>query len=82
MLIAVGVAFAISFVLYKDQAPQAAAEGTDGAQAAIPAAGEGDAAEETEAAVKEAKRGSPVNGKVVRPTEVNDEQLANEKLGG
>ena len=81
MLIAVGVAFAISFVLYKDQAPQAAAEGTDGAQAAIPAAGEGDAAEETEAEVKEETLGSPVNGKVIPLSEVSDETFASEMLG-
>lgn len=81
MLIAVGVAFAISFVLYKDQAPQAAAEGTDGAQAAIPAAGEGDAAEETEAEVKEETLGSPVNGKVVPLSEVSDGTFASEMLG-
>lgn len=81
MLIAVGVAFAISFVLYKDQAPQAAAEGTDGAQAAILAAGEGDAAEETEAEVKEETLGSPVNGKVVPLSEVSDETFASEMLG-
>lgn len=81
MLIAVGVAFAISFVLYKDQAPQAAAEGTDGAQAAIPAAGEGEAAEETEAEVKEETLGSPVNGKVVPLSEVSDETFASEMLG-
>lgn len=81
MLIAVGVAFAISFVLYKDQAPQAAAEGTDGAQAAIPAAGEGDAAEETGAEVKEETLGSPVNGKVIPLSEVSDETFASEMLG-
>ena len=81
MLIAVGVAFAISFVLYKDQAPQAAAEGTDGAQAAIPAAGEGDAAEETVAEVKEETLGSPVNGKVVPLSEVSDDTFASEMLG-
>ena len=81
MLIAVGVAFAISFVLYKDQAPQAAAEGTDGAQAAIPAAGEGEAAEETEAEVKEETLGSPVNGKVIPLSEVSDETFASEMLG-
>lgn len=81
MLIAVGVAFAISFVLYKDQAPQAAAEGTDGAQAAIPAAGEGDAAEETVAEVKEETLGSPVNGKVIPLSEVSDETFASEMLG-
>ena len=81
MLIAVGVAFAISFVLYKDQAPQAAAEGTDGAQAAIPAAGEGETAEETEAEVKEETLGSPVNGKVIPLSEVSDETFASEMLG-
>ena len=81
MLIAVGVAFAISFVLYKDQAPQAAAEGTDGAQAAIPAAGEGETAEETGAEVKEETLGSPVNGKVIPLSEVSDETFASEMLG-
>ena len=86
MLIAVGVAFAISFILYKDQAPQAAAAGPDSAQAEIPASSaqdgaEGTASEETKQEISEEILGSPVNGKVVPLSEVSDETFASEMLG-
>lgn len=86
MLIAVGVAFAISFILYKDQAPQAAAAGPDSAQAEIPASSaqdgaEGTASEETKQEISEEILGSPVNGKVVPLSEVSDETFSSEMLG-
>lgn len=86
MVIAVGVAFAISFILYKDQAPQAAAAGSGSAQAEIPASTAQDGTEKTASA--EAKEeigkeilGSPVNGNVVPLSEVSDETFASEMLG-
>lgn len=89
MLIAVGVAFAISFILYKDQAPQAAA--AEAGNAPAPATdNSGDASEGTDGtaenedakeAVKEEVLGSPVNGKIVPLSEVSDPTFASEMLG-
>ena len=89
MLIAVGVAFVISFILYKDQAPQAAA--AEAGNAPAPAAdNSGDASEGTDGtaenadakeAVKEEVLGSPVNGKIVPLSEVSDPTFASEMLG-
>lgn len=89
MLIAVGVAFVISFILYKDQAPQAAA--AEAGNAPAPAAdNSGDAFEGTDGtaenadakeAVKEEVLGSPVNGKIVPLSEVSDPTFASEMLG-
>ena len=89
MLIAVGVAFVISFILYKDQAPQAAA--AEAGNAPAPAAdNSGDASEGTDGTaenadakeeVKEEVLGSPVNGKIVPLSEVNDPTFASEMLG-
>ena len=89
MLIAVGVAFVISFILYKDQAPQAAA--AEAGNAPAPAAdNSGDAAEGTDGTaenadakeeVKEEVLGSPVNGKIVPLSEVSDPTFASEMLG-
>ena len=78
MVIAVGVAFAISFILYKDQAPQAAAE--------IPASTAQDGTEKTASAETKEEigkeiLGSPVNGNVVPLSEVSDETFASEMLG-
>lgn len=86
MVIAVGVAFAISFILYKDQAPQAAAAGSGSAKAEIPASTAQDGTEETESAetkeeISKEILGSPVNGKVVPLSEVSDETFATEMLG-
>ena len=94
MVIAVGVAFALSFILYKDQAPQEAAAGAGNAPAEIPAEGNGKA-EQTEGneqaspeedkigaeSVKEEVLGSPVNGNVVPLSEVSDPTFASEMLG-
>ena len=94
MVIAVGVAFALSFILYKDQAPQEAAAGAGNAPAEIPAEGNGKA-DQTEgneqaspeehknnaAGVVEEVLGSPVNGNVVPLSEVSDPTFASEMLG-
>lgn len=79
MIIAVGVAFVISFLLYRDAKPETAA-----GKAAEPAddagtAGTGDETPETALAEEEMK--SPVNGKVIPLTEVADETFASEMLG-
>lgn len=89
MLIAVGVAFVISFILYKDQAPQAAA--AEAGNAPAPAAdNSGDASEGTDGTaenadakeeVKEEVLRSPVNGKIVPLSEVSDPTFASEMLG-
>ena len=94
MVIAVGVAFALSFILYKDQAPQEAAAGAGNAPAEIPAEGNGkaDQIEGNEQAspeedkndaesVREEVLGSPVNGNVVPLSEVSDPTFASEMLG-
>lgn len=91
MLISVGVAFVISFILYKDQAPQAAAAEAGNAPAAV-TDNSGDISEGTDGAaanedtkekeaVKEEVLGSPVNGKVVPLSEVSDQTFASEMLG-
>ena len=86
MVIAVGVAFAISFILYKDQAPQAAAAGSGNAHAEIPASTAQDGTEKTASAETKEEigkeiLGSPVNGNVVPLSEVSDETFASEMLG-
>ena len=94
MVIAVGVAFALSFILYKDQAPQKAEAGAGNAPAEIPAEGNG-RADQTEGneqtspeedknnaeSVREEVLGSPVNGNVVPLSEVSDPTFASEMLG-
>ena len=82
MIIAVGVAFVISFILYKDQAPQAAAAGSGNAHAEIPSEPtEGTSSAETEKEITEEILGSPVNGRVVPLSEVSDETFSSEMLG-
>lgn len=86
MVIAVGVAFVISFILYKDQAPQAAAAGSGNAHAEIPASTAQDGTEKTASAETKEEigkeiLGSPVNGNVVPLSEVSDETFASEMLG-
>ena len=82
----IAVAFAISFILYKDQAPQAAAAGSGSAQAEIPASTAQDGTEKTASAETKEEigkeiLGSPVNGNVVPLSEVSDETFASEMLG-
>lgn len=91
MAISVGVAFVISFMIYKDKKPEAAAEGTpviggntaaDAADKAGEAeAGTADKAEADAAAVIEETLNSPVNGQVIPLSEVSDETFASEMLG-
>ncbi len=94
MLIAVGVAFAISFILYKDQTPEANAAGQPGAENGGSAAGTSTADisaadQETEQkedrkegqALSEEELMSPADGKVIPLTEVSDETFASEMLG-
>ena len=94
MLIAVGVAFAISFILYKDQTPEANAAGQPGAEnggsaAGISTADISAADQETEQkedrkegqALSEEELMSPADGKVIPLTEVSDETFASEMLG-
>ena len=93
MVIAVGVAFTISFLLYRDAKPEAAAGGTESGAAAGAAiadhAAEGASSvmEETDEndSVKvvpaEEEIKSPVKGKVIPLAEVTDETFASEMLG-
>ena len=84
MVIAVGVAFVISFLLYKDQRPVPAAEtgsqtGESGEERKEIAGETSD--KEGREEVKEEILVSPVKGKVVPLTEVRDETFASEMLG-
>lgn len=90
MVIAVGVAFAISFVIYKDAEPKAeaadAAEtaGTTEAVKNIETADNNKAEEKADAAsdkVTEETLTSPVNGTQILLAEVADETFASEMLG-
>lgn len=86
MLIAVGVAFVISFILYKDQKPQEQAEEKNqNPQAQVEVKSqkteEKTGVSGTENAVSEETLGSPVNGRIVPLSEVSDETFASEMLG-
>ena len=75
MVIAVGVAFVISFILYKDQKPETQTAGNA-------AGSDEEAAVQISAEeVKEETLGSPVNGKVVPLSQVSDQTFASEMLG-
>ena len=77
MVIAVGVAFAISFVIYKDAEPKAVT--ADAAETAAVATA--DTAADTTAATTEETLTSPVNGTQIPLAEVADETFASEMLG-
>lgn len=90
MVIAVGVAFVISFLIYKDAEPKAATAdatetvGTTEAVKNIETAGNNEAEEKVDAAsdkVTEEKLTSPVNGTQIPLSEVADETFASEMLG-
>ena len=93
MAIAVGVAFAVSFIMYKDQKPKAETAGIEakasaaaGAAAAETAGAEketGAAANEEEAAaqIPEETVKSPVRGRIIPLSEVSDETFSSEMLG-
>ena len=77
MAIAVGVAFAVSFIMYKDQKPKAEAAGIEAKASAGAAANAEEAAIQiTEEAVK-----SPVRGRIIPLSEVSDETFSSEMLG-
>ena len=86
MVIAVGVAFVISFLIYKDAEPKAAT--TDAAETAAvenmettDAVATDDTAADTTAATTEETLTSPVNGTQIPLAEVADETFASEMLG-
>ena len=93
MVIAVGVAFTISFLIYRDAKPEAAAGGTESGAAAGAAIADHAAeaassdTEETDgnngvkAIPAEEEIKSPVKGKVIPLAEVADETFASEMLG-
>jgi len=86
MVIAVGVAFVISFLIYKDAEPKAAT--ADAAETAAvenmettDAVATDDTAADTTAATTEETLTSPVNGRQIPLAEVADETFASEMLG-
>ena len=86
MVIAVGVAFVISFLIYKDAEPKA--ETADAAETAAvenmettDAVATDDTAADTTAATTEETLTSPVNGTQIPLAEVADETFASEMLG-
>ena len=85
MIIAVGVAFVISFLLYKDQKPEVRAAAADGRSASAASETAAIESSETEGAaaepVKDETLNSPVNGRIVPLSEVSDETFASEMLG-
>ena len=88
MAIAVGVAFVISFIIYKDQKPKTESASIEGAAASEPAgirdnsASSGESVQKEGAAqVSEESVNSPVKGKVIPLSEVSDATFASEMLG-
>ena len=86
MVIAVGVAFVISFLIYKDAEPKAAtADATETAAVenmeTTDAVATDDTAADTTAATTEETLTSPVNGTQIPLAEVADETFASEMLG-
>lgn len=81
MVIAVGVAFVISFLIYKDAEPKAAT--ADAAETAVENMETTDtvATDDTTAATTEETLTSPVNGTQIPLAEVADETFASEMLG-
>lgn len=86
MVIAVGVAFVVSFLIYKDAEPKAAT--ADAAETAAvenmettDAVATDDTAADTTAATTEETLTSPVNGTQIPLAEVADETFASEMLG-
>lgn len=83
MAIAVGVAFVISFIIYKDQKPEAETAGIEDKNAKAAASGTDDESKETAESVliSEETIKSPVKGRIIPLSEVSDETFASEMLG-
>ena len=90
MAIAVGVAFVISFLIYKDQKPKTETAALAGGTAAAPAGISDQSASSEETDAERAGRKtelteeiiySPVKGKIIPLAEVNDGTFASEMLG-
>lgn len=83
MAIAVGVAFVISFIIYKDQKPEAETAGIEDKNAKVAASGTDDESKETAESVliSEETIKSPVKGRIIPLSEVSDETFASEMLG-
>ena len=83
MAIAVGVAFVISFIIYKDQKPEAETAGIEDKNAKVAASGTDDESKETADSVliSEETIKSPVKGRIIPLSEVSDETFASEMLG-
>ena len=83
MAIAVGVAFVISFIIYKDQKPEAETAGIEDKNAKSAASGTDDESKETAESVliSEETIKSPVKGRIIPLSEVSDETFASEMLG-
>lgn len=83
MVIAVVVAFIISFILYKDEKPKAAhaAAGPAAETAAIPQNTETNGDNASVMDISEEVLTSPVKGRIIPLSEVNDETFASEMLG-
>ena len=83
MAIAVGVAFVVSFIIYKDQKPEAETAGIEDKNAKAAASGTDDESKETAESVliSEETIKSPVKGRIIPLSEVSDETFASEMLG-
>lgn len=81
MVIAVGVAFVISFLIYKDAEPKAATETAAVENIETADAVTTDATADTTAEIAEETLTSPVNGTQIPLSEVADEIFASEMLG-
>ena len=83
MAIAVGVAFVISFIIYKDQKPEAETACIEDKNAKAAASGTDDESKETAESVliSEETIKSPVKGRIIPLSEVSDETFASEMLG-
>ena len=83
MAIAVGVAFVISFIIYKDQKPEAETAGIEDKNAKAAASGTDDESKETADSVLMSEEiiKSPVKGRIIPLSEVSDETFASEMLG-
>ena len=80
-VIATVVAFAVSWLMYRDEKPEAAAAETDGAAEAAGAVDAAGAVAEKAAEISPDAVHSPLKGKAVALADVPDETFANEILG-